>query len=865
MTVSTNLDEQDGDTSSPANLVANPGVDGKISLREAVQALDNQPADYTVNFAAGLLGQTTTLSSPLPHLDAPHMTIDGDIAGNNTPGVTIAGTGDFGFFVEATDVRINALALNGFTLGVRISPTSNGQVFQGQTFTNLNITGSRGIELWSNWYDNDQWLGMQILGNTFATPAGGVGISAQLAQGDFISNLTVARNTMSFPSGPGAGNPFGINISSGGLPRSINDEIGTVLVADNTITGLSVAVRFAVGDLGANNNRMDHVTIAGNQIQMPTNYPNGVPSLGMMIQVGDSPDTQTPPFNYPSGNVMNDVSVLGNTITGPQTGIHVTTGFDGAVNNQITGLTIAGNHVNSVLSINGDAMGAVLLNGGGDNGTAGVRALSGNSLTNATVSYNTISMPSQRTYWADNEPAFGGIAVYGGGRGAQGNAVSGLTIDHNQIDSDPAAIAIVGGVGGQGWFAAQNTVAPVTITCNEISHAPTLDPNHPGIKGISLIGGVVEATGNSVASPLLSNNDVAGVLDDQSRLTNVGPGTSANTVGPPPVVTHVSPAQGPSNGGTTVTISGSDFTGGAPSCAVNNVAVSFGPNPATMSACSDTQISATSPTQGAASSPVDVVVTTAGGPSATSSADQFAYVALPPGAPTAVSATAGNAQAGLTWTAPASNGGSPITNYQVTPFIGATAQTPVLTGSTSTSFSVTGLTPGTTYTFTVAAINSVGKSASSAPSNPVTLRAGAAQSSPAAPPGGRSASQSSPNPPPLRKRRVLADGHLRAPKLIATGDLAGGGSVGTNVEPGAPPRGRDIPAQVPSFPTAIRAPNTNTARTTTTKALTAAAAFDLPQPGQSAGQAPPLGQAPIRRRARLGGLLSDYSAMSIAA
>ena len=74
----------------------------------------------------------------------------------------------------------------------------------------------------------------------------------------------------------------------------------------------------------------------------------------------------------------------------------------------------------------------------------------------------------------------------------------------------------------------------------------------------------------------------------------------------------------------------------------------------------------------------------------------------------------------LTWTAPSVDGGSPVTSYRITPYIGATAQTPVTTPSAATGFTVTGLTNGTTYTFRVAAINSVGAGANSAPSPPVT-------------------------------------------------------------------------------------------------------------------------------------------------
>jgi predicted phage tail protein len=79
-----------------------------------------------------------------------------------------------------------------------------------------------------------------------------------------------------------------------------------------------------------------------------------------------------------------------------------------------------------------------------------------------------------------------------------------------------------------------------------------------------------------------------------------------------------------------------------------------------------------------------------------------------PGAPTLTDATRGNGQVTLTWTAPASNGGSPVTGYTVNGFPSGTCST-----SGALSCTATGLTNGTTYSFTVAAANAVGRGAAS--------------------------------------------------------------------------------------------------------------------------------------------------------
>jgi hypothetical protein len=95
-------------------------------------------------------------------------------------------------------------------------------------------------------------------------------------------------------------------------------------------------------------------------------------------------------------------------------------------------------------------------------------------------------------------------------------------------------------------------------------------------------------------------------------------------------------------------------------------------------------------------------------------------VALPdvPRPPTDVTARAANAKARVAWAEP-TNGGSPITGYVVTPYIGDVPQVPQAFGPSPTVATVVGLTNGATYTFRVAAVNAVGTGPQSSPSNAV--------------------------------------------------------------------------------------------------------------------------------------------------
>jgi predicted phage tail protein len=103
-----------------------------------------------------------------------------------------------------------------------------------------------------------------------------------------------------------------------------------------------------------------------------------------------------------------------------------------------------------------------------------------------------------------------------------------------------------------------------------------------------------------------------------------------------------------------------------------------------------------------------------------------------PDAPSIISATPGNASASISWNAPASDGGSAITEYSVTAYRDGAAVKTVLVHHSARSATITGLTNGGDYVFTVTASNEVGPSAPSSPSATVrpTVLAGLPVASP---------------------------------------------------------------------------------------------------------------------------------------
>src|SRR5207245_1731000 len=169
-------------------------------------------------------------------------------------------------------------------------------------------------------------------------------------------------------------------------------------------------------------------------------------------------------------------------------------------------------------------------------------------------------------------------------------------------------------------------------------------------------------------------------------------------------VTSIVPTSGPTGGGTSVTITGTNFLTGA--------TVSFGGTAATgVTVNSATSITATSTAHGAGT--VDVQVTTAGGTSPTVAGDQFTYLAAP--TVSAVNPSSGPSGGGtkVTITGTGFISGSTVA-------FGANAATSVVVVSSTT---ITANSPaGVVGTVDVLVTNSVGTS-SATPSDQFTYSA----------------------------------------------------------------------------------------------------------------------------------------------
>ncbi|MGA2259786.1 MAG: IPT/TIG domain-containing protein, partial [Thermoguttaceae bacterium] len=219
---------------------------------------------------------------------------------------------------------------------------------------------------------------------------------------------------------------------------------------------------------------------------------------------------------------------------------------------------------------------------------------------------------------------------------AAGAYGAGTTIPITVTFSEPVTVtgtpqlALNSGSGAMANYASGSGTSTLTFEYTVAPGQDAEDLDYASTAALTLNGGSIEdAAGNAAWL----------TLPTPSRGTDSLASNNIVIEAALPVVTGVSPAAGPSTGGTTVTITGTGFAGAMLVAFGSLTASSFTVNSAT-------QITATIPMEPAGT--VDVTVVTPGGISPVSSADQFTYFAAT--AVTGVSPTEGPSAGGTTVT-----------------------------------------------------------------------------------------------------------------------------------------------------------------------------------------------------------------------
>ncbi|OEJ30045.1 IPT/TIG domain-containing protein [Streptomyces subrutilus] len=456
-------------------------------------------------------------------------------------------------------------------------------------------------------------------------------------------------------------------VQPGRTTAYVTNNVGKAVSVVDTTTGAttaSVPVAGYAQDVVVNR--------AGTTAYAATAFANTV----AVIDTATSTVAATVPLaGFPTAVAVNNA---GTAVYVADSGAHAVEIIDTATNTVSASVPVAGNHLSLALSPSG--------------ATAYVTTFSPNALVviDTATAAVTATVPVAGTpYGAVVNPA--GTAVYVGLGGGStiakiDTATNTLTASIAAANTTALSISPDGSTlygsspGNHGVYVVDTTTNTVTTFVGGLGNIQDVQVNSTGttVYAVDPVNPSGTVPGNLYAIDTATNTGTTAAtgLNSPSRL-------ALHTV-PAPEITAVTPNSGPIAGGTAVTITGTDLNGAT--------AITFGTTPATGITCTATSCSATAPAHAAGT--VDVQVTTPGGTSTLTPADQYTYV-LPPAADIDVNVTAqphlGILVPYLTYTLTAHNTGpDPVTSATVTATLppGASA-TNLPAGCTSSTGTVT--------------------------------------------------------------------------------------------------------------------------------------------------------------------------------
>jgi hypothetical protein len=523
--VTSTSDAIDGDTSSAAALLADPGDDG-ISLREAITATNNAPAVYTIRFSQNLKGAVINVGSmQLPALWGGNTIINGDINSDNQPDIMISGQLNApgvnpAFEISSSNNTIYAMAIRNFSLGIFYPvPMANG-IFQNNIVGKCIMTEmNSGIVLHTQSYITDtncNWTNIQIYENQMQTSAQGISLGLHFTSGNSLNHVIIVNNTI---WGLKGAKGFGIALGAGFWVTSKNNQIVDALIANNTIIGTpEVGLRVSCGDIASGSNSLSCIRMDNNTLNLTVIDSGGYgnPNHGINLMVGDSSsvwyNASYQPVTYPSNNSATNIWIEGNTVSGiAHDGIFISPAWDGAYDDRVNNVFIKNNTVSNV----GTRFPAAPASG--IKITTGSGQTQNNEISNILIEGNHVNVTGYRF-----TPIGGGILISGGESGARNSIGRNITIVRNVVyENTSLALNIVGSWGGEDAASASinNTLTDLRVLENNFTSGITNTLNGPygdldalknSIKGISISGGLSNAYGNTVKNVQFEYNTVDG-------------------------------------------------------------------------------------------------------------------------------------------------------------------------------------------------------------------------------------------------------------------------------------------------------------------------------------------------------------------